>query len=102
MSITLVSLLPSLVEKLGVIKFKDGAAVFSQKILENENSMFCITELMPSCQEGDCYLKYLSASVFMTTLVWNNAVWSEEKPKQKKPSPQKNYDGKNEAQCSGK
>ena len=102
MSITLVSLLSCLVEKSGVIKSKDGAAVFSQKILEDENSMFCITELMPSCQGGDCYFKYLSASVFLTTLVWNNVVWNEEPKQKKKPSPQKNESETNEAQCSGK
>ena len=72
MSIALVSLLPILVEKLGVIKFKDGSAVFSQTILEDENSMFCIADLIPSCQGGDCYFKYLSATVFLSTLVWNN------------------------------
>ena len=103
MSITLVSLLPSLVEKLGVIKFKDGASVFSQKILEDYNSMFCITELMPSVSEGDCYFKYLSASVFLTTLVWNNVVWNEEKPKKKaeKTTQTQTETKTNEAQCSG-
>ena len=70
--------------------------------MEDENSMFCITELMPSCQGGDCYFKYLSASVFLTTLVWNNVVWNEEPKQKKKPSPQKNESETNEAQCSGK
>ena len=105
MSITLVSLLPSLVEKLGVIKFKDGANEFSQKILEDENSMFCITELMPSCQGGDCYFKNLSASVFLTTLVWNNVSFagSEEKSKPKTEKTSQTQTEKNpEAQCSGK
>ena len=72
MSIALVSLLPNLVEKLGVMKFKDGSAVFSQKIFGDENSMFCIADLMPSCQGGDCYFEYLSATVFLSTLFWNN------------------------------
>ena len=67
--------------------------------------MFCIADLMPSCQGGETCFKYLSAFVFLTTLIWNNVVWSEEKPKRKndggkKPSPQKTET--NEAQCSGK
>ena len=49
MSIALVSLFPNLIEKFGIIKFKDGSSVFSQKILEDDNTMFCIADLMPSC-----------------------------------------------------
>ena len=32
MSIAFVSLLPNLIEKVGIVKFKDGSAIFSQKI----------------------------------------------------------------------
>ena len=41
MSIALVSLFPNLIEKFGIIKFKDGSAVFSQKILEDNNTIYC-------------------------------------------------------------
>ena len=37
MSIALVSLFSNLKEKFGIINFKDGSAVFSQKILEDDN-----------------------------------------------------------------
>ena len=99
MSIALVSLLPNLVKKLGVIKVKDGSAVFSQKILEDENSMFCIADLMSSCQGTDCYFKNLSATVFLSTLVWNNVSFGgDEKKEQKKTSPSQ----KEKVNCSGK
>ena len=76
MSIALLSLFPNLIEKFGIIKFKDGSTVFSQKILEDKNTMFCIADLMPLCQGGDTAFKYLSASIFLGTLCWNNIVWS--------------------------
>ena len=81
MSIALVSLFPNLIEKFGMIKFKDGSAIFSQKIIEDENTMFCIVDLMPSCQGGDTCFKYLSASIFLGTLIWNNVVWSKDEKK---------------------
>ena len=87
MSIALVSLFPNLIEKFGIIKFKDGSSVFSQKILEDDNTMFCIANLMPLCQGGDTCFKYLSASIFLGTLCWNNIVWNKgEKKEEKKKS----------------
>ena len=46
MSIALVNLFPNLIEKFGVVKFKDGSSVFSQKILEDKNTMFCIADFI--------------------------------------------------------
>ena len=95
MAVAIVSLLPYLIEKVEIIKFKDGADVFSQKILEEENTMFCIADLMPSCQGGDTCFKYLSASVFLGTTIWNNVEWADEDKdsKQKKKSPQPPKEG---------
>ena len=46
--------------------------------------MFCIADLMPSCQGGDTACKYLSATIFLTTLVWNNVGWNRSEEKKKK------------------
>ena len=75
MSIAFVTLVPNLIEKAGFFKFKDGAAVFSTKILEDENSMFRIADLMPTCQGGDYYVKYLSAGIFLGSLCYHNIVF---------------------------
>ena len=53
MSIALVSVLPNLIEKSGVIRFKDGADKFSAEMMKDENTMFCISDLMPVCNGGD-------------------------------------------------
>ena len=84
LSIAIVSLLPYLIEKVEIIKFKDGADVFSAKILEEENTMKCIADLMPSCQGGDTCFKYLSASVFLGTTIWNNVEWADDDNDKKK------------------
>ena len=78
---SIVSLLPYLIEKIEIIKFKDGADKFSAKILAGENVMFCIADLMPSTQGGDTCFRYLTASVFLGTTIYNNVEFvEEEKP----------------------
>ena len=78
---SIVSLVPYLIEKIEIIKFKDGADKFSAKILGEENVMFCIADLMPSCQGGDTAFRYLSASVFLGTTIYNNVEFIPEEPK---------------------
>ena len=81
LAVSIVKLLPYLIEKVEIIKFKDGSDKFSMKILAEENTMFCIADLMPSCQGGDTCFRYLSASVFLGTTIWNNVEFvEEEKP----------------------
>ena len=75
MSIALASVLPNLIEKSGVITFKDGAEKFSAQILGDENTMFCISDLMPVCSGGDYYLKYFSAAIFLTSLCYGQVVF---------------------------
>ena len=83
LAVSIVSLVPYLIEKVEIIKFKDGADKFSSKILAEENTMFCIADLMPSCQGGDTCFRYLTASVFLGTTIWNNVEFvEEEKPPQ--------------------
>ena len=78
---SIVSLLPYLIEKVEIIKFKDGAEKFSAKILAEQNTMFCIADLLPSCSGGDTVFRYLSASVFLGTTIYNNVEFvEEEKP----------------------
>ena len=78
---SIVSLLPYLIEKVEIIKFKGGAEKFSAKILAENNTMYCIADLMPSCSGGDTCFRYLSASVFLGTTIWNNVEFvEEEKP----------------------
>ena len=79
MSIALVSVLPNLIEKSGVIAFKDGAEKFSAQILEDENTMSCISDLMPVCSGGDYYLKYFSAAIFLTWLCYGQVVFGGQK-----------------------
>ena len=52
-------LFPNLLEKSGILSFKDGAANFSSQILRDENTMFCILDLMPVCSSEDYYLNIL-------------------------------------------
>ena len=82
---SIVSLLPYLIEKVEIIKFKDGADKFSAKILAEENTMFCIADLMPNCQGGETCFRYLSASVFLGTTIWNNVEFVDEDKKTAKP-----------------
>ena len=89
LAVSIVSLIPYLIEKVEIIKFKGGADKFSQKILAEQNTMFCIADLMPNCQAGDTCFRYLSASVFLGTTIWNNVefVVEEKKPPPKDPRP---------------
>ena len=75
MSIALVSVLPNLIEKSGIISFKDGADKFSAEMLRDENTMFCISDLMLVCSGGDYYLKYFSAAIFLSSLLWTSSFW---------------------------
>ena len=75
MSIALVTVLPNLIEKSGIISFKDGADKFSSQILGDENTMFCISDMMPVCSGGDYYLKYFSAAIFLTSLCYGQVVF---------------------------
>ena len=68
MSVTLVKLLPDLLEKTGYVHFKDGHASFSSKVLADENTMSVIADLMPCCEGGGYYLKYFSALIFLGSL----------------------------------
>ena len=52
MSIALVTVPPNLIEKSGILSFKDGADKFSAQILGDKNTMFCISDLMPVCSGG--------------------------------------------------
>ena len=77
MSIAFITLLPNLIEKTGLLKFQDGASAFSAKILANKNSMFCIADMMPSCEGGDYYIyKYISTGLFLTSLCYHNIIFS--------------------------
>ena len=80
-AVSIVSLLPYLIEKVEIIQFKGGSDNFSKKILEEENTMHCIADLMPSCQGGDTCFRYLSASVFLGTTIWNNVEFVVEEKK---------------------
>ena len=48
MAISLVSVIPAFMEWSRYFWFKDGAESFSEKIMADENIMFCITDLMPA------------------------------------------------------
>ena len=85
LAVSIVSLLPYLNEKVEIIKFKDGADKFSAKILAEQNTMFCIADLMPSCSGGDTCFRYLSASVFLGNTIWNNVEFYEEEKKPSEP-----------------
>ena len=83
MAITLVSLLPSLIDKFGIIKFKNGASDFSDKILADANCMHCLANLMPSTEGGDSAFKYLSASVFLGSTIYTNVEFVSTKKEEK-------------------
>ena len=87
LAVSIVSLLPYLIEKMEIIKFKGGADVFSAKILAEENTMFAIADLMPNCQGGETCFRYLSASIFLGTTIYNNVEWFEDTEAEKKPPP---------------
>ena len=93
MSIALVSVLPNLIEKSGIISFKDGADKFSAEILRDENTMFCISDLMPVCSGGDYYLKYFSAAIFLSSLCYGQVVFGGQTEETKKDSAQPKNDG---------
>ena len=98
MSIAFVKLIPDLLEKFGVLKFKDGHAKFSAKILADENTMFVIADLMPVCEGGGYYFKYFSAVIFLSSLCYNDISFGsseqeaeeEVPPPPPPPSPEKN------------
>ena len=71
MAFALVGLLPSLIEKSGMFLFKDAAQNFSAKIIADKNTMFCIMDLMPVVENGDYYMKYICAEIFMSSLCAN-------------------------------
>ena len=83
MSIALVSVLPNLIEKSGIISFKDGADKFSAEIMKDESTMFCISDLMPVCSGGDYYLKYFSGAIFLTSLCYGQVVFGGQKEEKK-------------------
>lgn len=66
-----VCVIPSMMEKSGVFTFVDGAQNFSTKIIDDENTMFCIMHLMPVIEGGDYYFKYISAGIFLSSLCIN-------------------------------
>ena len=72
MSVAFVKLVPDLIEKFGVLKFKGGHECFSAKILADENPMFVIADLMPCCEGGGYYFKYFSAAIFLASLCYND------------------------------
>ena len=71
MALALVGLSPSLIEKSGMFWFKDGAQNFSADSMDDKNTMFCIMDLMPVVENGDYYMKYLCAGIFMSSLCTN-------------------------------
>ena len=87
LAVSIVSLVPYLIEKVEIIKFKDGADKFSAKILAEENTMFSIADLMPNCQGGETCFRYLSASVFLGTTIYNNVEWFDDDKEKKTPQP---------------
>ena len=91
-SIALVSVLPNLIEKSGIITFKDGADKFSGEIMKDENTMFCISDLMPVCSGGDYYLKYFSAAIFLTSLCYGQVVFGGQKDEEKKEAKESKKD----------
>ena len=68
MAFAIVGLLPSLIEKSGMFWFKDGAAQFNTSVISDEYTLFCIMDLMPVVENGDYYMKYIGAGIFMGTL----------------------------------
>ena len=80
LAVSIVNLLPYLIEKVEIIKFKDGADKFSAKILQEENVMFCLADLMPSTQGGETCFRYLTASVFLGTTIYNNVEFVKDPP----------------------
>ena len=93
MSIALVSVLLNLIEISGIISFKDGAQKFSAEILRDENTMFCISDLMPVCSVGDYYLKYFSAAIFVTSLCYGHVVFGGQTEETKKETPRSANEG---------
>ena len=73
-----------------VISFKDGSDKFSAEILRDENTMFCISDLMPVCSGGDYYLKYFSAVIFLSSLCYGQVVFGVK-------TEEKDEDGKNKS-----
>ena len=47
MSIALVTVFPNLIEKSGILSFKDSVEKFCAQILGDENTMFCISDIKP-------------------------------------------------------
>ena len=101
MSVAFVTLIPSLIEKSGVLVFKGGHASYSAKILADENTMFCIADLMPCCDGGGYYFKYFSAMIFLTSLSYYNISFpgssqDSETPVKTEPPPEPKAEQKTE------
>ena len=71
MAFALVGLLPSLMEESGMFWFKDGADKFSASVISDENTMFCMMDLMPVVENGDYYVKYIGAGILLSSLCTN-------------------------------
>ena len=63
------------------------------KYLRDENTMFCIFDLMPVCSGGDYYLKYFSVVIFLSSLCYGQVVFGA---KTKDPAQRPGTQGKEE------
>ena len=97
MSVGFVKLIPDLLEKFGIFKFRGGHSAFSAKILADENTMFVISDLMPCCEGGGYYFRYFTAAIFLSSLCFSDVKFApfsseeaeEEVPPPPPPSPKK-------------